>query len=347
MKNGLLLRVFLASGLGLAVLGVAASRGRLVSDVSAAEPRGSGTSRPVPPAGDPPGPDPRIVGEGVISTSDDEFGGTFSPDGRTMLFNRSIPRSQFYVICESRWENGRWGSPRIAPFSGRWRDSDPVFSHDGSRVYFASDRPVGGVDRHNFDIWSVPRVGEGWGEPENLGPPINSNRNEDFISFASNGTAYFTSAREGSHGYMDVWRSRLVGGRYTEPENLGEAINRKEWFNIESWIAEDESFLLVGAFGHEDSAGDQDIFVSYRKDGVFGPLKPLGPKVNTAAREYSPRISLDGNSLFFTSERGMPTQTRTTPWTRAEFEAAERSVRNGLGNIYRMSLREALAGTAP
>jgi len=331
---------------GLVIAGLAAAGGRLAPAASAApQPAMPAVPLAAPPAGDPPGPEPRMVGEGVISTPDDEFGGTFSPDGRTMLFNKSIPRSQFYVICESHWENGRWTAPRIAPFSGRWRDSDPVFSRDGLRVYFASDRPVAGVDHHNFDIWSVPRRGDGWGEPENLGAPINSDRNEDFISFAANGTAYFTSAREGSQGYMDVWRSRLVGGRYTEPENLGAAINNKDWFNIESWISDDESFLLVGAFGHADSAGDQDIFVSYRKDGVFGPLKPLGPRVNTSAREYSPRISLDGKSFFFTSERGMTTQVRTRPWTREEFENAARSVRNGLGNIYRMSLEDALAGT--
>ncbi len=332
-------RICLAAALAIAAW-VAAGRFAPVASADA-----PGAAAIALPAGDPPGPEPRMLGEGVISTPADEFGGTFSPDGKTLLFNRSIPRSQFYVVCESHWENGRWGPPRVASFSGRWRDSDPVYSRDGSRVYFASDRPVGGVDRHNFDIWSVARQGNGWGEPVNLGAPINSDRNEDFISFAANGTAYFTSAREGSAGYMDVWRSRLVGGRYAEPENLGPAINSKDWFNIESWISDDESFLLVGAFGHADGAGDQDIFVSYQKDGVFGPLKALGPKVNTAAREYSPRISLDGKSFIFSSERGMPTEVRARPWTREEFEKAARGVRNGLGNIYRMSLEAALEGT--
>ena len=302
-----------------------------------------------PPAGDPPTAEPKIFAEGIVSTPDDEFGGSFSPDGKTMLYDKSVPRSQFYVILETQWTEGRWTPPRIAPFSGRWRDSDPVFSKDGSRVCFASDRPVGGQDRHNFDIWCVPRRADGtWGEPENLGEPINSDKNEDFVSFAGNGTAYFTSGREGSAGPLDVWRAKLdpATGKYGPAENLGPTINRKEWMNIESWIADDESFLLVGAFGHTDGPGNSDIFVSYRKpDGSFGDLVPLGPKINTTAREYSPRISLDGKSFFFTSERGMPTVVRTKPWTAAEFEIACRSIRNGLGNIYRMSLDEALAGT--
>jgi hypothetical protein len=296
------------------------------------------------PAGPPPGAAPEMVGEGVISTPDDEFGCAFSPDGRTILYCKSVPRSQLYVICESEWDGGRWGPPRIASFSGRWRDSDPVFARDGRRVYFASDRPVNGVDRKNFDIWSVERTPGGWGEPENLGPPINSDRNEDFISFTADGTAYFTSGREGSAGGLDVWRSRRIRGKYSEPENLGAAINRKEWFNVEAWVSEDESLLLVGAFGHTDGPGDSDIFVSYRANGVWGALKPLGAGVNGKARDYSPRISLDGKSLFFSSERGMPVEPRAKRWTAPEFEAASKSVRNGLGNIYRIRLEDALAG---
>jgi hypothetical protein len=315
------------------------------SGVRLAAGKGAVPGVPKAPAGPPPGPEPAMVGEGVISTPDDEFGATFSPDGLTILYCKSVPRSQFYVILESHWEKGRWGAPRIAPFSGYWRDSDPVFSRDGRRVYFASDRPVNGVDKKNFDIWWVPRTEKGWGEPVNMGPPINSDRNEDFISFTGDGTAYFTSGREGSAGGLDVWRSRVVGGKYAEPENLGTAINRKEWFNIEAWMSEDESLLLVGGFGHTDGPGNSDILVSYRTNGVWGELKPLGPKVNTTARDYSPRISLDGKSLFFSSERGMPSDPRSAPWTAAEFEKASTSVRNGLGNIYRIRLEDALAGT--
>ena len=286
-----------------------------------------------------------MFGEGVVSTPDDEFGGTFSPDGRTMLYNKSIPRSQFYVVMETRWENGRWREPNVAPFSGRWRDSDPVFSKDGSRVYFASDRPVGGVDRKNFDIWYVPREGNRWGEPVNLGPPINSDKNEDFISFAGDGTAYFTSAREGAQGYMDAWRSRLVGGKYTEPENLGLSVNREGWMNIESWIADDESFLMVGAFGHTDGPGDSDVFVSYRgPDGAFGPLKPSARR-STRPRASTARACRSTGNLFSSRASEACRSSRARSRGRARSSRRGRALRNGLGNIYRVSLEEALRGT--
>ncbi|MGZ4808271.1 MAG: TolB family protein, partial [Thermoanaerobaculia bacterium] len=96
--------------------------------------------------------DIRMLGEGVISTSADEFAGAITPDGRTIYFDRSIPRSVLYVICVSHLVNGRWTAPEVAPFSGQYRDSDPVLSPDGKRLYFASDRIWPGQKEPNFDI---------------------------------------------------------------------------------------------------------------------------------------------------------------------------------------------------
>src|SRR5262245_12852857 len=88
--------------------------------------------------------DPVLFGEGVISTPFDEFGLDFTHDGRTLFFSRSVPRSNLYVICTSTFRDGRWSEPRVAPFSGRYWDFDPVVSPDGSRIFFGSDRPVPG-----------------------------------------------------------------------------------------------------------------------------------------------------------------------------------------------------------
>jgi len=286
----------------------------------------------------------RPFAEGIVSTPDDELGGALSPDGKVFLYTKSIPRSQMYVICETRRLSNGWGRPRIVSFSGRWRDADPVFSLDGRRVYFVSDRPVGGVDRKNYDLWYAERRGDEWGEPVHLEAPINSDANEFFASFAADGTIYFTSRRAGGLGDIDVYRSRWVDGKYTAPENLGPTINGKGWLNIEAFIAPDQSFLLVGAFGHTDD-GDSDILVSYRDGASFGPLKLLGPAVNTSVRDYSPRISPDGKTLFFTSERGLGSEPRTPPWTYHALQERRLGILNGLGNIYAIPLAEALAGT--
>ena len=61
--------------------------------------------------------------------------------------------------------------------------------------------------------------------PRHLGAPINSPGAEWFPTLAADGTLYFGSDREGGNGGTDLWRSRLVDGKYAQPENLGDAIN--------------------------------------------------------------------------------------------------------------------------
>ncbi|HEV7507567.1 MAG TPA: hypothetical protein VGS07_21970 [Thermoanaerobaculia bacterium] len=286
--------------------------------------------------------EPRLWGEGVISTRDDEFGAQLTEDGGTVFFDRTVPRNQLYTIHVSHVSGGRWSPPEVAPFSGTWRDSDPVLSGDGRRMFFVSDRPRDGKPAQDFDIWYVERTASGWSsEAHHLKGPPNSEGSEYFASSTRDGTLYFTSNRPGSKGGIDVWRSRLVDGHYAEPENLGDAINAPGRVNIEALVAPDESFLLVGAFGHPDGLGDCDLFVSWRKDGVWQPLQNLGPRVNSVARDYSPRLSPDGRTLFFASERGLPIQDHR-PGTYRELIDAVNGTLNGLGNIYRIDLKAAL-----
>ncbi len=290
-------------------------------------------------------PEPRIFGEGVLSTPADEFGGALTPDGRTIYFNRSIPRSQLYTILVSSFADGRWSAPEVASFSGTWRDFDPVLAPDGSRLYFVSDRPLAGEpasdykaeDNGEYNAWFLERTpGGGWARPQPLGEPINGTGSTHFVSATQGGTLYFTSTRPGNRGWADVYRTRRVDGRYLPAENLGDAINRPEWANLEAIVAPDESFLIVSATGHADGYGDSDLYISLRRDGRWLPLRNLGPQVNSAARDYSPRLSPDGRYLFFASERGLPTGRR--PRTYGDLVRAIRGVRNGLGNLYQVDL---------
>jgi hypothetical protein len=71
----------------------------------------------------------------------------------------------------------------------------------------------------------MEKAGNGWGPPQNVGAPVNSPGQEWYPTIAQDGTMYFGSDREGGKGRTDIYRSRLVDGKYTEPENLGDAIN--------------------------------------------------------------------------------------------------------------------------
>lgn len=278
-----------------------------------------------------------IVGEGVISTVDDEFGGTLSPDGKTLYFDKTVPPHYLYVLCQSRLVNGKWSTPEVLPFSGLYRDSDPVLSPDGKTMFFASDRPVSpnAPDERRFQIWQVKKTGRGWSKPTVVPGAINREGSQVFASVTNGGTMYFTSSRK--TGNYDIFRARLVNGKYQEAEDLGPNINGPGIASLEAWVAPDESFLLIGSFGREGGFGNSDLFVSFNRNGSWSKPVNLGPLVNTNAREYSPRVTADGRWLYFASEKGMPYQKFEQPISFQQFEEGMHSVRNGLGNIYRIA----------
>lgn len=277
---------------------------------------------------------PEMVGEGAISTDQDEFGAMPDKDWTVMYFDRSIPAHYHYIMYLSRFENGKWSTPEVLPFSGEYRDSDPVISVDGKTLYFVSDRPAAGMEKNCFHAWAVERTTKGWKNLHALQGPVNEKGNTEFISFAANGNLYFTSDRNGTS--FDVYRSRLLNGKYQEAENLGPALNDGR-YTIEAFVAPDESYVLLGSFA-ADSLGNADLYISYNANGAWSKPVNLGPTINTRARDYSPRISPDGKYLVFSSEKGFPTDKHDQAVTYDEFTQRTRGTLNGLGNIYRIPM---------
>jgi hypothetical protein len=281
---------------------------------------------------------PEMVGEGIISTSQDEFGAMPDKDWTVLYFDRSIPAHYHYVMYLSRFKDGKWSRPEVLPFSGEYRDSDPVISLDGKTLYFVSDRPAAGLEANRFHAWAVSRTARGWTNLHALSGPVNEKGNTEFVSFAANGNLYFTSDRSSTS--FDVYRSRLIDGKYQAAENLGTAINDGR-YTIEAFVAPDESYILLGSFAL-DSLGNADLYISYNKSGNWSKPVNLGPTINTRARDYSPRISPDGKFMLFSSEKGFPTDKRDRAVTYEEFAQKTRGTLNGLGNIYRIRLEDVL-----
>src|SRR5206468_1125164 len=109
--------------------------------------------------------------------------------------------------------------------------------------------PVDGKPKKDVDIWVMDRTKNGdWGEPHNLGAPVNTSASEWFPTLSANGTLYFGSGRPGGHGKTDLYRAKRKYGKFAEPENLGPNINSAA-DEFEGCIAPDESFLVFMSAG--------------------------------------------------------------------------------------------------
>jgi Tol biopolymer transport system component len=282
---------------------------------------------------------PELFGEGVISTSDYELNAAFLPDGQTLFFTKSTPNMGFWTIVISRLNDGRWSEPEVAPFSGRYSDADLCVAPDGKRLVFISRRPVPGRSgRPVPHIWYVDRTAAGWSEPRNA-EALNSDAGEYYPSVVADGSLYFASARSGGKGRADLYRSRLLNGVYSTPENLGGPLN-SEFNEGDTVVAPDQSFLIVTITGRPDDMGAGDLYLAEQKDGVWSAPRHLPAGINSPWLEFCPSLSPDGRYLYFTSARLIEPAEAGRALTYRELTMRLRDVKNGLGDIYRVPMAE-------
>ena len=244
----------------------------------------------------PPGDTPRLFAPGIVCTGMDDRDIAISPTMDEIFYGVLEP--PHYVIVHLVQINGRWQPPQIAPFSGHYNDYEPQFSPDGSRLYFCSERPLSGQgEPKDSDIWFVERTAGGWGDPHNLGGPVNTEKNEFYPSVTHDGTLYFTS-----HD-MHIYRSEFRDGEYLAPEMLPDSVNTRIG-EYNAFVAPDESYLIFTSHGWGYRAGRGDLFISYRKkDGSWTQARHLGPDINSSFADMSPTVSPEGKFLFFSSMR--------------------------------------------
>jgi hypothetical protein len=289
----------------------------------------------------PPGDTAEVFAPGIVSTGMYTRDVAMTPDGRELYFGVMV--GGLAVIMETRLGPDGWSEPEVAPFSRdpRYFDLEPAISPDGSTFYFLSTRLPPGQEPSesevrrwvNQDIWAMDRVGEGWGEPYNLGPPINTEASEFFPSVTRDGTMYFT--RGDDTGESHIYRSRLVDGRYGEPEKLGPEVNSTP-SQYNAFIAPDESYLILCTGGRDDSLGGTDYYVVFRdEDDVWSGPVNLGAAVNTpGGGEFSPYVSPDGRYLFFMSSRRRPLADLPATLHRDDLERLHQRPGNGTAGIW-------------
>jgi Tol biopolymer transport system component len=259
---------------------------------------------------EPPGLEPVVFGEGVVSTGMSELNSVFSPDSTEFYFSIEAGRMH-WAIMVSYLREGRWTKPEKVSFPGPYSAVDMAFRPDGRRLYYCSNRPLSGSGdpKQDVDIWYVERTENGWSDPVNPGPPINSDQHEFYPSFTDDGTLYFQSRRPGGPGPGDIYRARLVDGEYAEAEILPSPINTTD-SEGDALIAPDESFIIVtGRRKLPPGRRDADLYVSFRRDDdSWTELASLGDAVNSDQGENCPTLSPDGKYFFFTSRRttGLP-----------------------------------------
>jgi hypothetical protein len=290
----------------------------------------------------PPGAQAQLFAPGIVGTGMNERDVAITPDGREVYFGVSFGR--IVTILVTRLENGRWTEPAVVPFAAdlKYFHFEPCLSADGNRMLFLTNRPRQGEEPKpgwtHQNIWAVDRREDGrWGEPYDLGAPVNTADPEFFPSLTRDGTLYFTRSDPKGESAV-ILRARLVGGRYQEPEALPEAVNGKG-LPYNAYVARDESYLIACVDGRDDSLtpGRPNYYIFFRVgEGRWSDGINLGDRTNfRGAAAASPYVSPDGRYFFFSSTKdreiaSSPEKPATSRMLREYFAAPQ----NGNADIY-------------
>jgi len=229
---------------------------------------------------------------------------SFSADGRTLYFVRGKTgpngiQEQDIYFSEIQVD-GAWSKPaRIPGKVNTVFEEESVMIHpDGETLYFSSNGHAG---FGGLDIFMSKKQADGtWGEPRNLGYPINTGGDENSLLVSADGVlAYFASDRKGGFGDLDMYQFELP--KEVRPNAVtylaGNVFDAKSFKKLEArFELIDLSTGLVAIESYSDA-----------ETGTF--LVCLPPN-----RDYALNVSRPGY-LFYSDHFSLIAQDASTPFT--------------------------------
>ena len=249
----------------------------------------------------------------------------FSPDGETMYF----AQSECYPIWEcpqrlkvSNWTGETWSAPKLVLLPAEGRVDDPSVTPDGETLLFSWSAPQArhaGMDVYeNFDLYSldltdpaaVPEVFDTADINRLRAGKVKKLRyvnNETAPSVTVDGDLYFWAERLDGLGERDVYLAKADGqGGFDEARPLPAPIN-STGRDDGVWVHPNGNLMLI-TYSDRGGVGGADLFASVKRDGVWIEPIHLGPAVNSSRNDFAGRITPDGKTLVFTSNRAGPNE---------------------------------------
>lgn len=233
--------------------------------------------------------------------------------------------------------DGIWQPLEVPDFASNpnYKFIEPAFNADGTELFFMSTRPRdSSANPMDEDIWKVEKIDGIWTNVQNIGYPVCTDKSEYFPSLTHDGTLYFTR-HEKDEGADVIYRSRLLNGKYQEPERLPKQINcGADRFN--AFVSPDESYVIVPAVGVEPGIRTVQYYITFHNaDDTWTEPVNMGPEINLPrGNGWSMNLSPDGKYLFFMSSRSDENSAIPAKLSSRFFHALAQQAGNGSADIY-------------
>ncbi len=199
----------------------------------------------------------------------------------------------------------------ISDAAEQWRIT---FSANGKTAYFASSpeffpftrRATIYVSHLEAGQWSTPQVASFSGVYSDIDPALSPDGQR----------LYFSSIRPVNgvpRGDIDIWMVERTPDGWGEPIHLGPEVNSSDADELYPSVAANGTLYFASGPFFPQPGKHFDIYSAVPRGHGFAPREPLGPAINTVpaasdislqdAWDFNPEISVDGNTLLFTSLR--------------------------------------------
>ena len=225
---------------------------------------------------------------------------SFSKDGNTIYFTRTNLRRSKPIkakdglvklkIYAATKKDNKWDNIFELPFNNAEYDcAHPSVSNDGRRLYFSSNRP-GGFG--GMDLYVSTLITGKWSDPVNLGPKVNTDKNEIFPFIHADGKVYFASNGHKGIGNLDIFCTMKTDTGWVKPQNLPEPINSRS----------DDFGLIVSAdkksgyfsSNRASGKGDDDIFNFIASEGIDFQNRIVNVEENESNNTTANAVPLEG-----------------------------------------------------
>lgn len=205
---------------------------------------------------------------------------SLSADGNTMFFTANRATTQDNdIFMVKREADGTWGTPEsFDVINTAGKDKSPFLHQDSETLYFVSTTTKERKGAGGVDIFYMREENGVWGEPKNIGFPINTPSDELGLFVSTDGKlAYFSSYQGGNYniyGFELYEEARpkpvtIMKGELKDPQ--GAAIENA---SIEIAYANSDVVETVKVNGNDGKYAvvikqevPQDIIVSVKKEG--------------------------------------------------------------------------------
>jgi len=213
---------------------------------------------------------PALVDKENVNSPYNDGTVAFDNKGGTMYFtqcNGKDGKGKFCRIWTATLSGQEWTEVKPLEFSSdSFNSGHPSLTKDNQIMYFSSDMPGGEGGK---DIWFVTysKRSKTWGDPVNLGPTVNTDKDEVYPFVHEDGTLYFSSNGHTGIGAMDIFYTTGSTTDWGTPVNMKSPINSGgDDFSIILSKDKESGYL---ASNREGTKGQDDIWRFYMDPLVF------------------------------------------------------------------------------